>query len=353
MKKYQKVFALALAMLMLISVFAVGCAKKEEPKPAAETKQEDVKKEEPKAAEPKKEEVKYPTKPIQVIVPAGAGGDTDFNARILGKALEKEIGQPIVIVNVNGAGGSLGSKKVKDSDPDGYNVLFFHPGMLLNKMLGLTEFTFSDLEVAAIAVLDDTNVFAVNAEAPYNNLQEFVEAAKKEPKKYKFATEVGSFTHLQSLAFQKAADVELNIVDVGGAAQKTAALLGKQIDVIGTQYGLIKDHITSGKFKVLGVMSEEKNPLMPEVPTFKEQGYDVAFTKYFFYAFPKGTPKEIVEKFSKAVENVVKNDTEYQQAAKNFLVSPTYMAPEEAIKYLKDKEAFYDTFKETIMSQKK
>ncbi|MGE4284729.1 MAG: tripartite tricarboxylate transporter substrate-binding protein, partial [Clostridia bacterium] len=135
-----------------------------------------------------------------------------------------------------------------------------------------------------------------------------------------------------------------------GAAEKTAALLGKQIDLIGTQYGLIKDHITAGKFKVLGVLSEERNPLMADVPTFKEQGVDAAFTKYFFYSFPKGTPKEIVEKFTTAVNNVVKNDKEYQDAAKKFLVTPSDMTTEESIKYLEDMEAFYDTFKADIMA---
>ncbi|MGE4284919.1 MAG: tripartite tricarboxylate transporter substrate binding protein, partial [Clostridia bacterium] len=108
MKKYFKVVALMVAMLMLVSVFAVGCAKKEEPAPAAEQKKEEAKTEAPKKEEPKKEEVKYPTKPIQVVVPAGAGGDTDYNSRILGKALEKELGQPVIIVNVGGAGGSTG-----------------------------------------------------------------------------------------------------------------------------------------------------------------------------------------------------------------------------------------------------
>ncbi|MBZ4646220.1 MAG: putative tricarboxylic transport rane protein [Petroclostridium sp.] len=349
MKKFLKVAALLVAVLMLASVFAVGCAKKqEETEPAAQ----EAKKEEPKKEESKQDDVKYPTKPIQVVVPAGAGGDTDLNARTLGKYLEKELGQPVVIVNVNGAGGTLGSKKVKDSAPDGYTVLFYHPSMLLNKLLGLVDYTYSDFENAGVAVLDDTNVFVVNAESPYKNLKDLIDDAKKNPGKIRFATEVGAFTHLQVLAFQDAADVQLNVVDVGAAAQKTAALLGKQIDIIGTQYGLVKDHITAGKFRALGVLSNERNPLIPDVPTFKEQGIDIAFTKFFFYSFPKGTPKEVIEKFSKAVEKVVTTNEEYKADAKKFLVTPTYMAPVDAMKYIKEKEDYYNTFKDKIMDVK-
>jgi tripartite-type tricarboxylate transporter receptor subunit TctC len=291
----------------------------------------------------------YPTKSIQVVVPAGAGGDTDMNARMLGKYLEKELRKPMVIINVNGGGGTLGSRKVKDSAPDGYTVLFYHPGLLLNKLMGLVDYSFSDFENAGMAVVDNTNVFAVHAESPYNSLKDLVNAAKVKPDTIKFATETGSFTHLQVLAFQDAANVRLNCVDVGSAAQKTAALLGKHIDVIGTQYGLIKDHVTAGKFRVLGVLSDKRNPLMPNVKTFKEQGVNVVFTKFFFYSFPKGTPRAIVTKFTKAVKKVTANK-EYQKEAKNFLVTPTYMGPADAVKYINGQATLYDQYKDMIAS---
>lgn len=283
----------------------------------------------------------YPTKPIQVVVPAGAGGDTDLNCRILGKYLEKELGQAIVTVNVGGAGGSLGTRKVKDAPPDGYMALFFHPGMLLNKVMGLVDFSFQDMEVAGLAVLDETNIFAANAKAPYNNMAELAKVLKEKPKSLSFATEVGSFTHLHVLAYQEAAGVEFNIVDVGGAAAKTAALKGRQIDIIGTQYGLVKDYIKNGDFKAVGVLSDKRNQAFPDVPTFKEVGFNVAFTKFFFYSFPKGTPKEIVDTFSAALKKVVENP-DYQKEAFNALyVTPTYKNPKDTFDFLSNEEAIY------------
>jgi len=294
----------------------------------------------------------YPQKPIQVVVPAGAGGDTDINCRILAKYLEKELGQSVVTVNVGGAGGTLGTRKVKDAAPDGYTALFFHPGMLLNKVLGLADYSFQEFEVAALAVLDETNIFASNAKAPYNNMAELAKILKEKPKSISFATEVGSFTHLHVLAFQEAAGVEFNIVDVGGAAAKTAALKGGQIDVIGTQYGLVKDYIKNGDFKAIGVLSEKRNPAFPDVPTFKELGYNIAFTKFFFYSFPKGTPKEIIDRFSAAVKKVVENP-DYQKEAFNALyVTAAYMGPKETFDFLTQQEAIYKKYLGGIQMKK-
>jgi len=293
----------------------------------------------------------YPNKAIQVIVPAGAGGDTDVNCRILGKYLEKELGQPVVIVNVNGAGGTLGTRKVKDSAADGYTVLFFHPSMFLNKIMGLVDYTFSDFENGGLAVMDDTNIFVVNANSPYKNLNDVIAAAKAAPGKIKFATETGGFTHLQILAFQAETGAQFNVVDVGAAAQKTVALLGRQVEMIGISYGIIKDYVASGKFRVVGVMAEKTNPLIPEVKTFKEQGVDISFPKFFYYLFPKGTPQAIVSKFTAALAKVTA-DPALKAELNKFMVNPAYMAPADAVKYMGTQEAIYIKYKDLITTAK-
>lgn len=352
MKKYFKGIALLVAMLMLVSVFAVGCAQKTEaPQSAPETKKEDVQKEEPKKEEAKKEEVKWPTKPVQVIVPAGAGGDTDFNARTVSKYLEKELGKSFVVVNVKGAGGTVGSKKVKDAEPDGHTVLFFHNSMLISKILGLVDYSHEAFKEAGVAVLDKACAFVVSADSKYKNLQDVIDQLKKEPKSVKFATEVGAFTHLQVLAFQEATGTEFNIVDVGGAAAKTAALKGGQIDVIGTQYGLIKQYIDAGDFRCIGILADKPVEGV-DAKTFKEQGVDIAFDKFYHFAFPKDTPDEIVDKFTKALEKVV-SSPEYQKDISKYYLVPSYMPPKEATEYLNKTEEFYNTFKDKILEAQK
>ncbi|HUX41355.1 MAG TPA: tripartite tricarboxylate transporter substrate binding protein [Rectinemataceae bacterium] len=293
----------------------------------------------------------YPDKAIQVVVPAGAGGDTDVNCRIVGKYLEKELGQPIVVVNVNGGGGTLGSRKVKDSAPDGYTALFYHPSMFLNQMMGLVDYGFSDFENAGIAVMDNTNIFVVSASSPYKNLQDLIKAAKANPGKIKFATETGGFTHLQILAFQAETGVQFNIVDVGAAAQKIVALLGRQVDAIGISYGIIKDYVTSNKFRVIGVESDARNPLIPEVATFKEQGVNISFPKFFYYLFPKGTPQAVINKFDAALAKVAA-DPALKAELNKFMVDPVYIAPAEAIKYMNAQQATYFNYKDLILNAK-
>jgi len=293
----------------------------------------------------------YPTKAIQVIVPAGPGGDTDLNCRLMAKYLEKELGQPVVIVNVNGAGGTLGTRKVKDSAPDGYTALFFHPSMFLNKILGLVDYNFTAFENAGIGVLDNTNIFVVNASSPYKSITDVIAASKAKPGSIKFATETGGLTHIQALAFESEANVKMNIVDVGSASQKIVALLGKQVDMIGISYGIIKDYVASGRFRVVGVFADERNPAFPTVPTFKEQGVNLSFTKFFFYLFPKGTPQDIIAKFDAALAKVAANKDLQDELAK-FMVSPTYVKPADAIKYMTEQEALYNKYKDLITNAK-
>lgn len=323
--KFPKSIASLVAVVFILGLFVSGCGggAKQEAKP----------------------QVQYPTKPVQLVVPAGAGGDTDTNARILGKYLEKELGKPVVVVNAGGAGGTAGTKKVKDAPADGYTVLFHHPSFPLHKIMGLTDFSFDDLAVANVTLLDNTNVFAVSAESKFKTMKDVVEHSKANPKSVKFATEVGNFTHIHVLAVEAKTGIKMNVVDVGSAAAKTAALMGNQIDIIGTQYGLIKQYIDAGKFRVLGVLSDKRHPQMPNVPTFKEQGIDVSFSKYFFCAFPKGTPKEIIEKFNAAVQKVG-NNPEYKAEMAKFMVTPSFMPPAQALEYLKKDEVVLKTLVE-------
>lgn len=318
MRKSFKGILLAITTLLLATIF-VGCSQTSSKEGGASD---------------------YPTKPITVVVPAGAGGDTDANARLLGKYLEEELGQPVVISNVTGAGGTVGANEVLDADADGYSVLFFHNSLLLNRILGLTEDSYDSFKLAGIAVLDQGNTFMVSADSQFEDLQDMVEYARANPGEVSIATEVGGFTHLQLLALQKDQGIELNIVDVGGAAEKVTALLGGHVDIVPTSLGLVKDYVESGDMRTLGIMAGERVDLMPDVPTFVEQGVNSEFEKFFFYGFNPDTPDEIVETFSAALEKVINNE-EYVKEAAKFLVTPTYLNPEEAFDYIKKTEDQY------------
>ncbi len=285
----------------------------------------------------------YPDKPIQVIVPVGAGGDTDLNARIFSKYLEKELGQSIVIVNVKGGGGTIGMKRVLESEPDGYTALFFHGEAMIPKLAGLIDWGIEAFQVVGIGVVDDTTVLATHPGLPYKTLKELIDYAKKHPGEVEFGIQTGGYPHLIGVALEDIAGIELNLVDVGGNAAKTVALKGHKIDVINTQYGLTHDYFVSGDFTCLGLLSAERNPLFPEIPTAAEQGYPLEFNKFFFYGMPKNTPMDIVNKFSAAMKRVVENP-EYQAEAKKIFVTPTYMGPEEGTAYAQKQYEYFSKF---------
>ncbi|MCM3636607.1 tripartite tricarboxylate transporter substrate binding protein [Sporosarcina luteola] len=283
----------------------------------------------------------YPTKPIEIVVPAGAGGDTDLNTRIMAKAMEKEIGKPLVVTNVTGAGGTAGTQKVNDAKADGYTVLAFHNSIILNKIYGLVDYTYSDMKVAGVGVLDQSNTFLVSKNSEFKTIDELVDYAKANPKKVSVATEVGSMTYMQILQFEEQTGVEFNIVDVGGASDKITALLGGRVDIVPTSLGLVKGYLESGDFVPLGVMAEERLEDAPDIKTFKEQGIDLVVDKVFLWAFPKDTPDDVVATFTEAMSKAVENET-YQDEIKKSWLSPVYLNPEEASKKLAEIEAEYE-----------
>lgn len=285
----------------------------------------------------------YPQKAIQVIVPVGAGGDTDVNARIFGKYLEKEFGQPVVVVNVKGGGGTIGMKKVLDSAPDGYTVLFYHGEAMIPKLAGLVDYGIEAFQVAGIGILDDTTVLATHKASKFKTMKDFVSYAKAHPGEVEFGILTGGYPHLIGIALQEIIGAKLNLVDVGGNAEKTVALKGRKIDLINTQYGLTKDYFTSGDFISLGLLSPNRNPLFPEIATTKEAGFPMEFNKFFFFGMPKGTPTAVVDRFSAAMKKVVDNP-QYKAEAAKFFVTPAYMNPVDASAYAEKQYKFFSTY---------
>lgn len=293
---------------------------------------------------------KYPSKTVQVVVPVAPGGDTDTNARLFNKYLEKELGQSLVVVNVDGGGGTIGMRRVMSAKKDGYTAMFFHGEAMVPKLAGLVDVGIDSMEIVAIALLDNTTVLATHKDAPFKTMPELVEYAKANPRKVDFGMLTGGYPHLVGVAMQEQLGIDMNLVDVGGNSAKIVALRGHKINLINVQYGIAKDYFSSGDFINLGLLSPERNPLMPDVATTGEAGFPLEFNKFFFFAMPKGTPQPIVEKFSAAVKRVVENP-EYQQEAKKFFLTPTYMAPAAATAYADKQYSYFQQFQKLFTGQ--
>lgn len=276
-------------------------------------------------AKPSPTEFDWPVKTIEVVVPYKAGGDTDFHARKLAEYLEPILGQKIIITNMNGASGSAGMINVMESKADGYKALFFHESMLTNKVSGLTDFAHEAVDVCAASIVDDSYVLCCDAKEPYQNLDELVKAAKAHPGDIAFAASVSGYSYYIARILEEASGIKLNICDAGGNGDRNAALLSHKMQLSANVYGGMKPYIDSGEFRVLAALGEERNKLFPDIPTAKEQGYDIIGGRAYFLSFPKGTDPRIIEKMSNAIGEVCKNPKFIEETQKAYMTTPSYL----------------------------
>ncbi|MCD8084505.1 MAG: tripartite tricarboxylate transporter substrate binding protein [Clostridiales bacterium] len=297
------------------------------------------------------ETIDYPTDAIQVIVPVSAGGDTDANARLLAQYMEPELGVSMPIVNVSGSSGTIGMEQVRTSEPDGYTCLFFHAEAMIPEITGLIDYQLDEFKMAGVCLQANTTLLVTHNDSGFTTLDEFLSAAKEAPGTIEFGMATGGYPNLIGVALEETAGIDLNLVDIGGNADKIAALAGHNTDVINVEYALVKDYLETGEFIALAVLNEERNPLFDEIPTAKEQGLDMVFGKFFFVAFPKDTPDAIVDQFSAAMEKAVANEGFIEQAETSYALTCVYMDPEEATAYAQSQYELLNTYRDLLRAQ--
>lgn len=287
-----------------------------------------------------------PTSTVSIVLPAGAGGDTDLTARVFAQYAKEMTGCDFIVVNASGAAGSIAANQVLSSAPDGLTVLYGHNLVNVANVAGVTDYNYTAFKLGPTFAKNPANQLYVNPEK-YDSLEAFVEAAKANPGKLKACTEVGAYTYYLILAFEKAAGIDLDIVDVGSASDKVVAMLSKQVDLMPAAYLNCKDYLATGQFLAIGAPTEERYDLVKDIPTFKEQGIDLVFPDcdYSFY-FPKETPDEVIEWFDKLVEEMEQNQ-DCLDAISAITVIPYYL---NAADSEKNDEAYFKTFSEIAAS---
>lgn len=278
----------------------------------------------------------WPTKAVNVVVTASAGGDTDFNARTFATYFEKITGQPMVITNTAGGGGSVATSEVKDSKADGSKILFCHTGqMIVNEVAGLIDYSMDDFDIACIPAVDKGTVLVASKASGITSVEDLVAKAQAAPGEITYASELGGYSHLQGLILMDKAGIDLKILDIGSASDKITNMLGGRVDLAAISYGAVKDYAETGDLVILAQYNEERNEnLDPDIPTFVECGIDFVMEKPYIIAFPKGTDPAIIEKINEVAQQVAE-DPEYQQALIDGYSQPAeYIPQDEAIELL-------------------
>ena len=294
----------------------------------------------------------WPNRPVQVVVIANPGGDTDFNARMMAKYFNEITGKNMVVTNVAGGGGTLAAEQVKGAAADGNTLLFTHPGQLIvNEVAGLTEDGFETFDVACIAGVDKSTVFVASKQAGVNSMKELVDKSKANPGSITYGTEMGSFSHLQGLMLEKLADIKLKMVDGGTVSDRVVGMLGGRLDMGAITYGSVQDYVQGGQMVALGQPNAERNAMLGNVPTLKEQGLDITMDKPYVVAFPKGTDPAIVAKMADIMKQITEKPA-YAEDLKKFKQPVAYFGTEEAKAILAKTRDDFMQFKDQLRQGK-
>ena len=293
-------------------------------------------------SEEQKGEISWkPESTISVVLPASPGGTVDLSARVWAQYVKEICGWNAVVVNSAGASGSVAANAVLSSEPDGLTVLYGHNLVNVANVAGVTDYNYEAFTLGPNFSEEPAQQLYTNAEV-YPDLDSFLEAARENPGKLQACTEMGAYTYYELLAFEQAAGIDLDFVDVGSTSEKMAALLGNQVVLSPSSYGVAKDYLEAGQFACIGFPGEEETEVLPDIPTLKSQGIDCVFAPQdFSFYFPEGTPEEIVHAYEEVTQEILQHE-ECQEALKNLGQVPKFMTAEEAAE---NEEALYNQFK--------
>jgi tripartite-type tricarboxylate transporter receptor subunit TctC len=292
----------------------------------------------------------FPTRPITLVAPFPPGGVADLTARPVAAAMEKVLKSPVAVVNKTGAAGAVGMSYVANSKPDGYTLLLSLSSISIipeaDKLFDRKPaYTMDQLTPIALISADPT-ILVVHADRPWKSAKELVEDAKRRPGEISFSSSgVYGTLHMATEMFSHAAGVTLRHVPYAGAGPALTAILGGHVDALASGPAVILPHIKAGKLRPLAGWGAKRVAALPDVPTFKELGYDIEFYIWAGVFAPTGTPGPVVKKLRETVGRAVQ-EPEFQAAMAKLETPVAYLdAPEFQKFWDKDAKMLADAIK--------
>ncbi len=265
----------------------------------------------------------YPEKPIKLVVPTNAGGEIDGLARLLKREIEERdlLAEKLVILNIPGAGGTLGTRRIKQSKPDGYTLGFWSSGFVASRAMGIVDYDHTDFELICMSGYAELGL-GVHRDSKFDTIETLVSYAKANPREVKFSTNIGLPTHFIPLLFAEQMGIEFSFIQTGGGSQRLTSILGRHTDVTlfaNTAFLLFKE----AGLKPLVTFSEKRDPLLPHIPTSKEVGTDFSLGEVRVWVAPKGTPQAALNTIHEAVR-IVMEDPTVKESIRQFGAAPVF-----------------------------
>lgn len=279
----------------------------------------------------------YPDRPIKMIVPWAAGGDTDNIFRPFAPAMQKALGgTTVVIANIGGASGTVGAREAKGSPPDGYTLYAVHDYIHSTYYIGISDVSYTDFEPVCL-IASTPSIVTASPKTKWNTMKDMVADAKANPGVISVGATLGSTSHFFPALIEKSAGIKFKYVSYDGLAQRMNAILGGHIDL--TDGNLTqKGKVDAGQLKFLATATEKRMAELPNVPTLKELGINVDYAVSRGLLAPKGTPNDILVKLEGACGQAAKDPT-FAESMRKQGTDVHYLDRKGYAAFLKDNDA--------------
>jgi tripartite-type tricarboxylate transporter receptor subunit TctC len=285
----------------------------------------------------------YPERGLTIIVPYGPGGGSDISARLLALDLEPNFGKPVTVENRAGGGGWVGWGSLAQSKPDGYTIGYIaspnlFAGYLDRSVSGGGRKENLESFTPLINHVFDYNMWGVRAESKYKTVADVIEDAKRRPGQITLnGGGHGTDDHIAILAIEAATGTKFVVPPFRSTAEGMTQVLGGHLDVLAANISEAAENVRTGKIRALGVMAPERSKFMPNVPTFREQGFDQVWAISRGVAGPANLPKDVEATLIAMLDKTISSKT-HRDKAERLSLDPLVVKGAEYRKYLKDKE---------------
>jgi tripartite-type tricarboxylate transporter receptor subunit TctC len=292
----------------------------------------------------------YPDRPITVIVPFSAGGGLDLVARTLEKMAPKYLGQPLVVINKLGGDGTSGWNELASASPDGYTLGMSVVDLLIQPLYGSTRYHYPTAldPIAQVATLPQ--VMVVSAEHSWKDIDDVIKYAKKNPGQLKCGNGgIGSTPHILGETLAKVTGITIEQVPFRGASEEVVAILGNHIEIGFVNPATVKEQIKNGTLVALATTGEQRltDPDLAQIPTFKEQGFDIVLNNWFGVVAPKELPPQIKTKLEEGFKAMIA-DPEFKASMENVGLEIEYLNSDDSKeKWYSDGNKLAKTIQET------
>ncbi len=283
----------------------------------------------------------FPDRPITIIVPFAAGGGTDITARTVGKFLERELGQSVVVQNRAGAGGEIGMAAVAEARPDGHTIGIINtPGVVTIPIERRARFALDSFDFFAGVVEDPASILVLNS-SPITSIAELVAAAKRDPGGITLGSAgIGSSGHIAMLLLEQAAGITFTNVPFSGTSVAVTNMLGGQISGTTSNLGEAFAMTAGQPVRNLGVMAAKRLPFAADLPTFAEAGYAIEAGSIRSFGGPRGLPAEVLARYEAAFARLMR-DPEFLEDARRTTQPLNYRPRAELVAALRESDRLH------------